>query len=444
MTKTRARFQPPKAPATLPLDLPWPLLGNLSPQTFMQRYWHKCPLLVRQAIPAFALSKNAGFPMLSPISDKALFGYACDGLSEARLVKAKPWRLQHGPFRKKEIPASSARDWTLLIQGIEARHPAAAHVLSWFRFIPDARLDDLMISIAGIGGGVGPHVDSYDVFLIQMEGRRRWKISGQADLGLRPDLPLKILARFKPEQEWVLEPGDLLYLPPHIAHEGVALDAGCQTWSVGFRSPSYRELISEGLWRLAESLESDPALSAMYADPKQEASSDPARLPSQLEDEIRQRIQSLSFDQNPTLIDGIAAYLSEPKPHAIFTPPDPVLSPRAVRACLQKMALVPHPQTRLLIRGDTVFCNGDAVTEGQDPATVKAWQTLAQQHFLTQGRIQKTSKNKDLSRAHSEKTDQGLDLPPLTKYNSLYEAYCVGWLSLEQVPILPDGVEQIM
>ncbi|WP_286227338.1 cupin domain-containing protein [Polynucleobacter sp. HIN11] len=431
MTKTRARYEPPKAPATLPLDRPWPLLGNLSPQTFMQRYWHKCPLLVRQAIPAFALSKEAGLPLLSPIPDKTLFGYACDGLSEARLVEAKPWRLQHGPFRKKEIPSSSARDWTLLIQGWRHGIRLLPMFYPGFGFIPDARLDDLMISIAGIGGGVGPHVDSYDVFLIQMEGRRRWRISGQTDLSLRPDLPLKILARFKPEQEWVLEPGDLLYLPPNIAHEGVALDAGCQTWSVGFRSPSYRELISEGLWRLAESLESDPSLGAIYADPKQKASSDPARLPAQLEDEIRQHIAALDLNQSPVLINGITAYLSEPKPQAIFTSPDPVLSPSALRAGLQKMALVPHPQTRLLIRGETVFCNGDAVTDGQDLATIKAWQILAQQHFLTQGRIQKSSKNKGLSRANSKKIDRELSLPSLTKNNSLYEAYSDGWLLLE-------------
>ncbi len=431
MTKTRARYEPPKAPATLPLDLPWPLLGNLSPQTFMQRYWHKCPLLVRQAIPAFALSKNAGLPLMSPISDKTLFEYACDGQSEVRLVEAKPWHLQHGPFQRREIPACNERNWTLLIQGIEARHPAAARVLSWFRFIPDARLDDLMISIAGIGGGVGPHVDSYDVFLIQMEGRRRWRISGQADLSLRPDLPLKILARFKPEQEWILEPGDLLYLPPNIAHEGVALDAGCQTWSVGFRSPSYRELIAEGLWRLAESLESDPSLAAIYADPNQKACLDPAHLPEQLEDEIRQRIEVLALNRTPAFINGITAYLSEPKPQAIFTSPDPVLSPSALRAGLQKMALVPHPQTRLLIRGETVFCNGDAVTNGQDLATIKAWQTLARQHFLTQGRIQKSSKNKGLSKANSKKIDGELSLPSLTKKNSLYEAYSDGWLLLE-------------
>lgn len=431
MTKTHSRYQPPKAPATLPLDLPWALLGNLSPRMFMREYWHKSPLLVRQAIPAFALSKTAGLPLLSPISDQTLFEYACDGLSEVRLVEAKPWRLQHGPFRKKEIPGSSKRDWTLLIQGIEARHPAAASVLSWFRFIPDARLDDLMISVAGIGGGVGPHVDSYDVFLVQMEGRRRWKISGQDDLSLRPDLPLKILAHFQPEQEWVLEPGDLLYLPPNVAHEGVALDAGCQTWSVGFRSPSYRELIAEGLWRLAESLEADPKLGAIYADPNQEACLDPASLPAQLEEEIGQRIQALALDRSPAFMDGISAYLSEPKPHAIFTRPDPLLSPRSLFERLQTMDLVPHPQTRLLIRGETVFCNGDAVTEGQDPVTIKAWQTLARQHAFTLGRVKKSSKNRDLSRGTPKGVDKEFALALLKKNNSVYEAYCFGWLLLQ-------------
>jgi 50S ribosomal protein L16 3-hydroxylase len=137
------------------------------------------------------------------------------------------------------------------------------------------------------------------------------------------------------------------------------------------------------------------------------------------------------LDQTPAFINGITAYLSEPKPQAIFTPPDPVLSPSALRASLQKMALVPHPQTRLLIRGETVFCNGEVVTVGQDPATIQAWQTLAQQHFLTRGRIRKSSKNKDLTQANSENTVKGLDLLTLAKNNSLYKAYCVGWLLLQ-------------
>lgn len=385
----------------------------------MRAYWHKRPLLVRQAIPAFALAKQAGQALASPIAAETLFGFACDGLSEARLVHAKPWALDHGPFQKKQIPALAKRDWTLLVQGVEARHPSAAAVLSWFRFIPDARLDDLMISIAGVGGGVGPHVDSYDVFLIQMEGRRRWKISSQTDLDLRDDLPLKILSRFKPENDWILEPGDLLYLPPHIAHEGVALDPGCQTWSVGFRSPTFKELITEGLWRLAESLEDDPQLRMLYADPHQTAVNDPAVLPEQLEHEIMTRLAALKLGQNSVLMDGITAYLSEPKPQAIFDAPTRPLSPSAFWKALDSKALIPHPQTRLLVRGTTVYCNGEAVSLRQDLNIAAIWRALAKMHSFALGRSRKSSGDKDLKHYRFDGD------------NSLYEAYCSGWLLLQ-------------
>jgi 50S ribosomal protein L16 3-hydroxylase len=385
----------------------------------MRGYWHKRPLLVRRAIPAFALAKQAGQALASPIAAETLFGFACDGLSEARLVHAKPWALDHGPFQKKQIPALAKRDWTLLVQGVEARHPSAAAVLSWFRFIPDARLDDLMISIAGVGGGVGPHVDSYDVFLIQMEGRRRWKISSQTDLDLRDDLPLKILSRFKPENDWILEPGDLLYLPPHIAHEGVALDPGCQTWSVGFRSPTFKELITEGLWRLAESLEDDPQLRMLYADPHQTAVNDPAVLPEQLEHEIMTRLAALKLGQNSVLMDGITAYLSEPKPQAIFDAPTRPLSPSAFWKALDSKALIPHPQTRLLVRGTTVYCNGEAVSLQQDLNIAAIWRALAKMHSFALGRSRKSSGNNDLKHYRFDGD------------NSLYEAYCSGWLLLQ-------------
>ena len=385
----------------------------------MRGYWHKRPLLVRRAIPAFALAKQAGQALASPIAAETLFEFACDGLSEARLVLTRPWSLDHGPFQKKQIPAIAKRDWTLLVQGVEARHPAAAAVLSWFRFIPDARLDDLMISIAGVGGGVGPHVDSYDVFLIQMEGRRRWKISSQTDLDLRDDLPLKILSRFKPENDWILEPGDLLYLPPHIAHEGVALDPGCQTWSVGFRSPTYKELIAEGLWRLAESLEDDPKLHGLYADPNQTAVRNPAVLPERLEQEIIKRVAGLKLGQNAALMDGITAYLSEPKPQTIFDTPSRPLSPSAFRKALASKALIPHPQTRLLIWGGTVYCNGEAVSLGQDLQIAVIWRTLAEAHSFALGRSRKSNGNKDLKHYRFD------------GHNTLYEAYRSGWLLLD-------------
>ena len=436
MTKTNSIFQAPRAPARLPLEEPWALLGHRSPIVFMRDYWHKRPLLVRQAIPSFALAKAQGQSLKSPISTQALFGFACDGHSEARLVKAKPWQLDHGPFTRKQIPSLQKKDWTLLIQGVEARHPAAANVLSWFRFIPDARLDDLMISIASVGGGVGPHVDSYDVFLIQMEGRRHWKISSQAELSLREDLPLKILSRFKPEEDWVLEPGDLLYLPPNIAHEGIALDSGCQTWSVGFRSPTFRELLQEGLWRLAESLEDNPQLASIYADPHQEATHSPWVLPRRLENEIEKHLGRLALDQGKNYMPGISAYLSEPKPHAIFDGPQNPLSPKAFWQALASRSLVPHPQTRLLMWQEIVFCNGEEVSRGQDAHICLAWQELAKEHCLAPGRVlnKNSSRNKDLKRSSPALVNtngRSLRTKQLLEENSLYGAYCSGWLIFE-------------
>jgi len=398
-------YDPPLAPQNLPLDHPWALLGGNSPQQFMTKYWHKKPLLIRGAIPAYALAKQQGEPLGSPISSEELFQIAGNDLVESRLIQAKPWSFTHGPFKKKSIPPLKTPDWTLLLQGMEAQHLAAAKILSWFRFIPDARLDDLMISIAGLGGGVGAHFDSYDVFLIQMSGRRRWRISEQKDLSLTPNLPLKILQNFKAEQEWDLEPGDMLYLPPQVAHDGVALDAGCQTWSVGFRSPSYKEILQEGLWRLAESLEDIPELEKHFADPKQTATSTAEYLPEELIKQVAKKLQGLRLDQVETFLPGIAAYLSEPKSQAYFDGALNAYSPEEFKRLLKKQALIPHPQTRLIALGETVFCNGENMTSGQTTLTAKAWHTLAAKKQLTGA------------------------FGGLRPDNSLFEAYKAGWLN---------------
>jgi 50S ribosomal protein L16 3-hydroxylase len=287
---------------------------------------------------------------------------------------------------------------------MEVKHPAAAKVLSWFRFIPDARLDDLMISIAGLGGGVGPHFDSYDVFLIQMSGRRRWRISKQKDLTLNPDLPLKILQHFDFEQEWDLEPGDMLYLPPQIAHDGIALDAGCQTWSVGFRAQSYKEMLQEGLWHLAESLENIPELEKRFSDPKQAATSSAEQLPQEMIEQVAQKLKGLKLDRLETFLPGIAAYLSEPKPQAYFSESVRQYSPEEFKSILAKQVLVPHPQTRLLALGKTIYCNGEDMTEGQNTQTKKAWRSLAAKKKMT-----------------------GL-LGEMSEDNSLFEAFEAGWL----------------
>jgi 50S ribosomal protein L16 3-hydroxylase len=397
-------YDPPQAPQNLPLDLPWALLGGNSPHQFMKSYWHKKPLLVRGAIPAFELAKQMGEPLGSAISAEELFKIAGNDAVESRLIQAKPWTFSNGPFKRKSIPSLEAPDWTLLLQSMEARHPAAAKVLSWFRFIPDARLDDLMISIAGPGGGVGPHFDSYDVFLIQMSGRRRWRISQQRDLSLNPEFPLKILKHFKAEQEWDLEPGDMLYLPPHIAHDGLALDAGCQTWSVGFRAQSYKEILQEGLWRLAESLEDIPELEKRFADPQQRATPNAEQLPEEIIKQLKQKLKSLKLDRIETFLPGIAAYLSEPKPQAYFDGSENRLSPEEFQYQISKQALVPHPQTRLLALDKKIYCNGEDVSSGQAALIQAAWRSLAAR------RQYKASIGK------------------LDPSNSLFEAYEAGWL----------------
>src|SRR6476661_7040471 len=188
------------------IDSPSTLLGGMTPARFMKRHWQKKPLLVRQAIPAFQ-------PLLAPAE---LFALAAREEVESRLVihEGTSWRLQRGPFARRAIPSTRRPDWTLLVQGVDLHLPAAHALLHGFSFVPAARLDDLMISYASDGGGVGPHFDSYDVFLLQVHGRRRWRIGRTTDTSLQPDVPLKILARFEPELEWLLEPGDMLYLPP--------------------------------------------------------------------------------------------------------------------------------------------------------------------------------------------------------------------------------------
>jgi len=196
------------------IQQPLALLGGLTPAQFMRRHWQKKPLLVRQAIPQFA----------PPVLRTELFALSAQEGVESRLVQLVKgaWKLRHGPFSRRALPALQQPDWTLLVQGVDLHHDAVHALMQQFRFVPEARLDDLMISYASNGGGVGPHFDSYDVFLLQAHGKRRWRIGRQKDLSLRDGIPLKILAEFEPEEEFVLEPGDMLYLPPRYAHDGIA------------------------------------------------------------------------------------------------------------------------------------------------------------------------------------------------------------------------------
>jgi 50S ribosomal protein L16 3-hydroxylase len=326
---------------------PLQLLGGISPHTFMQRHWQKKPLVIRQAIPEFR----------ALLDRSELLDLAAQEEVESRLVvqgaanNPKPWRFSHGPFARKSLPPFKQAGWTLLVQGVDL-HDARVHdLMAQFRFIPDARLDDLMISYATDGGGVGPHFDSYDVFLLQAHGRRRWRIGRQKDLSLKPDMPLKILANFEYEQEFVLEPGDMLYLPPKYAHDGVA-DGECMTYSIGFRSPDKAELAQEILQRLAEQAVDEIAPS-LYRDPKQTAVTQSAELPAHMLAFAQEALHAALQDPN-AVARALGEYLSEPKANVWFDGGDVDL-PVAVRL---------DRKSRMLYDASHIFINGEGFKAG--------------------------------------------------------------------------------
>lgn len=229
------------------IDIP---LGDVPLATFLSDYWQKKPLLIRAAIPNIS----------SPIDADTLAGLACEEGSEARLVtyekQTDDWHLAHGPFEHDTFARLPKTDWTLLVQAVDHWFPQATEFLQQFSFIPQWRIDDLMMSYASDGGGVGPHFDNYDVFLVQTDGRRRWEVGGICDsqTQLKEDVPLSLLAEFEPQHSWILDPGDLLYLPPGYSHCGTAVGDGCITCSVGFRAPSHAEMLQDYTDFLAENL----------------------------------------------------------------------------------------------------------------------------------------------------------------------------------------------
>lgn len=334
-----------------PPELPTPLLANLAPSEFMRRHWQKKPLLVRQAIPGIA----------APLARDELFALAASDDVETRLVThlRGAWRLGHGPFEREDLPSIERREWTLLVQGVDLHDDRARALLDQFRFIPDARLDDLMISYATDGGGVGPHFDSYDVFLLQVHGKRRWRISAQKDLALKDGLPLKVLQHFEPEQEWVLEPGDMLYLPPHIAHDGVAIGE-CMTCSIGFRSPSARELIGHFLYHLAErgSATRQAREEERYRDPRQGAVSHPARLPAALVEQVGAILARVRWNESD-IVSFLGNYLSEPKAHVVFDPPQRPANEAAFLKQATRRGIRLDNKTALLYGSRTYFLNGE-------------------------------------------------------------------------------------
>lgn len=325
-----------------------PLLGGLTPQQFLRDYWHKKPLLIRQAIPQFK-------PLLS--RDELVEMAARDDV-ESRLVThfGSRWQLQKGPFEK--LPPFGKKGWTTLFQGVNLHHDGANQLMQQFRFLPDARLDDLMISYATDTGGVGPHFDSYDVFLLQAHGKRQWRIGPQTDMTLLDGLPVKILKNFKPEQEFVLEPGDMLYLPPHYAHDGIAVGE-CMTYSIGFRTPSFQELGESFLHFMAESVD----LPGRYADPDLAPTKRPAEIGNAMLSRVASALQNIDFTSDDVAI-FLGQYLSEPKPTVFFDPPARAMTLTRFLQQAEKRGVKLSRKTRMLYRGRHVFINGESLVAG--------------------------------------------------------------------------------
>ena len=341
-------------------DTPLTLLGGLTPAQFMKTHWQRKPLLVRQAIPGFR----------PPLSIPAVKKLSRRDDVESRLVwqEQGEWHMERGPFSR--LPSPAKPDWTVLVQSVDIHDDGAAALMNRFRFVPDARLDDLMISVATDGGGVGPHFDSYDVFLLQAHGRRRWRFGQQVNLALIEGLSLKILRHFEPEDECVLEPGDMLYLPPQAAHDGIALGE-CMTISIGFRVPDTASLARGMLEAAADQATAraggvsgpygepplpGPKLTGLYRDPGQPATAHPAEIPDRLTAAAVQSVAKIRFDE-ALATRFLGCWLSEPNQLAVFDQPEAQAGDDEEHALPTRWVL--DRRTRMLYRGTQLFINGE-------------------------------------------------------------------------------------
>lgn len=349
------------------ISSPTPLLGGLTPQAFMRRHWQKRPLLIRQAVPEAA-----------PLASRAeLFAMAARDDVESRLVVHQPagWTLRQGPLPRRSLPRVDQRGWTLLVQGLDTHLDSARELLSRFRFVPDARLDDLMVSWASDGGGVGPHLDSYDVFLLQVQGKRRWRIAPPGEHRLQAGVPLKIIQGFKPEQEWLLEAGDMLYLPPGWAHDGVA-EGECMTASIGFRAAGRAELRTEVLQCMLDASDL-PDPDPLYRDPNQAATDEPGRIPQAMTDFVSREVARWLAEPR-SLACALGEVLSEPKPQVWFDVGQALVPGQGVQL---------DRRTRMLYDDHHVFINGESYRAAGSDA--RLMRRLADQRSLAAPQLAK-------------------------------------------------------
>ena len=338
------------------MQKPLTLLGNITPQAFLADYWQKKPLLIRQAIPQFK----------SFITPDELLSLAIDDDAEARLIinKNGKWQVKSNPLDERDfdkLPRTTTGKtlWTILVQNVNHHLQQAVDLLQQFSFIPHARLDDLMISYAPKGSGIGAHVDSYDVFLLQGAGQRKWQISNQNDLSLVENAPLKLLKNFAPEQEWVLEAGDMLYLPPHIAHCGISISDDCMTYSIGFRAPSYQELAHEFMHYLQDKLPENTSLKGLYTDPNLSVQKHAGEISDVLQANIHAAFKAITWNSD-NIADFLGHYLTEPKAHVYFDTPDEI-SLAAFTKKLAKKSIALNLKSQLLFTQHSFYINGETL-----------------------------------------------------------------------------------
>ncbi len=285
--------------------------GDISTDTFLRDYWQKKPLLVRNAFP----------DLQSPLTPDELAGLACEDDVNSRLViehhEQGHWQVVHGPLDETDFTQLPPTNWSLLVTDVEKQVPAARALIDAFRFIPDWRIDDLMISFAPEGGSVGPHSDAYDVFLIQTLGQRRWMINSEFEDACLDNTELRILQRFKAAEEWILDPGDMLYLPPNIAHHGIALN-DCMTCSVGFRAPSISDMISDYAEYIAAGIDRE----RRYQDPDLVRQQNPAEIQPKVLAELKTLLTEQFAVTDHQLLRWFGEYTSEPRSGLHPAPPE--------------------------------------------------------------------------------------------------------------------------
>jgi len=285
------------------MQIPELQLNGLTHQQFLDEYWQKKPCLIRQGLPGLQF----------PLSAEEIAGLACEEDVPARILQETGgdagWTVQHGPFSDEDFANLSPSHWTLLVTDLEKHIPELQALVEPFRFIPDWRIDDLMISYAVDQGSVGPHWDEYDVFLIQVDGKREWRVDTKpyTDADLRPNPDLKILSRFNAAQSWVLEPGDILYLPPMVAHYGIALGE-CMTCSVGFRAPAYDDMLAS----LSEELLCKPDIRQRYSDPDLETRDNPGQIEQFEIQQVRKKLETLMQLDDASFARWFGQYVTEP------------------------------------------------------------------------------------------------------------------------------------